>query len=190
MTAAASSAAAQTSTVTATWAASTGSTGYILEYGLAPGVYTQSVNVGNVTSHTLSVTTGQTYYFVVKAYNSGGTSLPSAVATGGVFTDRPLIVGSTPVKLAHLLELRARINAARVIRGLATYAWSEAVTTSTSIKAQHVTEMRTALAAAFAAEPSLSTPTYTDPSLNAGAVIKGVHFTQLRTNVELLEATP
>src|SRR5688572_17572125 len=93
-TAAASSAAAQTATVNAAWSASSGPdvAGYIIEYGTEPNVYTQSIDVGNVTTYPLTVNIGQTYYFVVKAYNSGGASPRSARASGGVFTDRPITI--------------------------------------------------------------------------------------------------
>ena len=59
--------------------------GYILSYGTQPGVHPTSINVGNVTTWQLTtLTPGQTYYFVVQAYNTSAlTSLPS---TEVVFT--------------------------------------------------------------------------------------------------------
>ncbi|HBH79552.1 MAG TPA: hypothetical protein DDY39_06975 [Nitrospira sp.] len=46
--------------------------------GEAPGLYTRTVTVGNVTSSTVnSLTVGRMYYFVVTAYNSAGESTPS-----------------------------------------------------------------------------------------------------------------
>lgn len=48
-------------------------TGYIVDYGTASGVYTQGINVGNITSYTVgNLTDGQAYYFAVAAYNSAG----------------------------------------------------------------------------------------------------------------------
>ena len=48
--------------------------GYRLYYGLSSGRdYPKSVDVGNVTTHTFSdLTSGSTYYCVVKAYNAAG----------------------------------------------------------------------------------------------------------------------
>ena len=185
---------AQTATLTAAWDANPDPavTGYVLQYGTEPGVYTESIDVGNVTSRTITVPTGYTYYFVVKAYITSDTlSDPSAMASGGVFTDRPLAAGVTAVKAAHLNELRSRINAARVVRGLAAYPWLEPAAASGLIKAQHITELRAALTATFTAEPSLTTPTFaTDAVLLPGATIKAAHFTELRSYVEQLEATP
>ncbi len=44
--------------------------GYYLKYGTESGVYTEQINVGNITSHTVSgLTNGQRYYAVVSAYD-------------------------------------------------------------------------------------------------------------------------
>ena len=58
-------------------------TGYIVHYSTESGVYTLSVDAGNVTSYVATgLTTGQVYYFVVQAYNSAGTSPFSAQVSG------------------------------------------------------------------------------------------------------------
>ena len=50
-------------------------TGYIVHYGTQSEVYTQSVDVGKVTSHVVTgLTRGQVYYLVAQAYNAAGTS--------------------------------------------------------------------------------------------------------------------
>lgn len=47
--------------------------GYNIDYGVTNGIYTQMVNVGNVTNTTISgLTGGMTYYFAATAYNSNG----------------------------------------------------------------------------------------------------------------------
>ena len=68
---------AYAATVHLAWNASTSSTvtGYRLYYGSASRTYTTNVNVGNVTSYSLSdtnLTAGQTYYFAATAYDGGG----------------------------------------------------------------------------------------------------------------------
>ena len=96
--------------VTLAWDASVSMVdGYWLYYGLASGTYTARVDVGTATTYTLTgLTSGQTYYFVVTAYDrtdgresgpsneasttlppSGGPTLsvtPTSVAAGGMVT--------------------------------------------------------------------------------------------------------
>jgi hypothetical protein len=50
---------------------STDVTGYMIHYGTASGAYSQTVDVGNTTSYTVSnLSDEQTYYFAVTAYNA------------------------------------------------------------------------------------------------------------------------
>lgn len=66
-----------TKSATATWNAvtSTPITGYKVYVGDVPNQWLQTVNVGTVTSYTVSnLTVGKAYYFAVAAYNSAGTS--------------------------------------------------------------------------------------------------------------------
>ncbi len=69
-----------TKSATLSWNAVTGTTitGYKVYVGEAPGQYSRTITVGNVTSSTVSsLTVGRMYYFVVTAYNSAGESTPS-----------------------------------------------------------------------------------------------------------------
>jgi fibronectin type 3 domain-containing protein len=66
---------AQAGQATLAWDASSpaGVIGYKLYYGTSSGNYSQSIDVGNSTSYTVSnLTDGQTYYFAAKAYDSAG----------------------------------------------------------------------------------------------------------------------
>jgi len=65
--------------VTLAWNAVNGVAGYHLHYGTASGTYSQTTDVGAITTATVSrLTPGLTYYFVVTAYNVAGLqSLPS-----------------------------------------------------------------------------------------------------------------
>jgi hypothetical protein len=59
--------------VTLAWDTDSGAAGYRLYYGTSSGNYSQSMDVGNQTTATVSnLTAGQTYYFAVAAYNSSG----------------------------------------------------------------------------------------------------------------------
>ena len=105
------------------------------------------------------------------------------------FTDDPLVSGTTAIRALHILELRLRIDAVRVARGLAAYMWSDPTLTpgSTVIKVQHIIDLRLALAEAYAAA-ALTPPTYTDAALTAGiTVARAAHIAELRAAVTAIE---
>jgi hypothetical protein len=65
--------AAQAAKVTLGWDAQPAVDGYRVHYGTVSGNYTQTSDVGKSTAATiLNLAAGQTYYFVVTAYNSAG----------------------------------------------------------------------------------------------------------------------
>jgi regulation of enolase protein 1 (concanavalin A-like superfamily) len=66
------------STVTASWNPNTESdiAGYRLSYGVLSGVYTTTIDVGNVTSYGFSVLGGVKYYFVLQAIDTTGLLSP------------------------------------------------------------------------------------------------------------------
>jgi fibronectin type III domain protein/dockerin type I repeat protein len=76
--------------------------GYRLRYGTSPGAYTQTINIGKVTSYSISgLDSSLTYYFVLHAYDgAGNVSLPSNEASG-----KPSIVVGPPPTVASALEV-------------------------------------------------------------------------------------
>jgi LasA protease len=119
--------------------------------------------------------------------DSVGVATISNDDVAAAFTDATLMAGTTFIKAIHVTELRTRINAARSVRGLAAYAWTDPSPMGIAIKAIHITEMRTALAQAYAAA-GLVAPTYTDPTLTNG-VVRAVHLSELRSAVITLESS-
>jgi hypothetical protein len=105
---------------------------------------------------------------------------------GGItFTDSLLSAGTTPVKAAHLSELRQAIASLRTRAGLGPFSWTDGsiVAGSTVAKAVHLTEMRTALNAVYAAA-DLTPPTYTHAGITGGVtVITAVDIMELRAAV-------
>jgi hypothetical protein len=98
---------------------------------------------------------------VTATYTAGTLTVQAPPA----FTDSPLTARVTPVKAAHVTELRQRIGELRARYGLTGYSWTDATLAprSTPIKAAHVTELRTALAEVYSAAgrtpPAYSTST-------------------------------
>ena len=123
------------------------------------------------------------YLYKVRAINAGGSadSAPD-LATTVIFTDDPLVAGSTIIKAVHLAELRTAVNAVRALAGLAAATFTDAATPGVIVKAVHINELRTDLDQAMSA---LGFPTggYTD-TLTAGVVIKAIHFQEIRNRVK------
>jgi hypothetical protein len=98
----------QASAVTLAWQASPDATvtGYKLYYGVASGVYTNSVNVGtNLTCRLTNLVLGVTYYFVVTAYNAAGLeSLPSNEVSWFARLAAPVMRGEPWVRLTPVIE--------------------------------------------------------------------------------------
>lgn len=64
--------------------------GYVIHYGTQSGVYTNSVDVGNVTSASISVPAdGSTYYFAATTYDSAGNT--SAFSNETSYTTQAVI---------------------------------------------------------------------------------------------------
>ena len=176
------------------WDASPGPSvaGYVVYYGLVPGVYIFSVDVGNATTYTINgLANGTTYYFTVKAYSTSRVFSDPSNQVGGVpsnaFTDDPLIPGVSVVRAIHIVELRARIDALRTRFALPAFSWTDPVIVPgvVTIKSVHVMQMRSALGAVYAAL-NRTTPVYTNTA-STGVPIKGVHFTELRAAIVAVE---
>jgi len=102
------------------------------------------------------------------------------------FTDPTLSSGAngTPIRAAHVTELRTAVNAWRSLAGLSPVVWTDSTLTPkvTVVKKIHVDELRTRLDEAFMKLGCTSSSrTYTDPTLTPKVtVIKNVHIDQLR----------
>jgi Fibronectin type III domain len=82
------------STVTLSWDKSPGRAvkGYRLRYGTASRSYSETIDVGNVTTYTISnLIAKKRYYFVVTAYNAAGKESPPS-------NECPFYVSSLTVK--------------------------------------------------------------------------------------------
>ena len=143
--------------------------------------YTSAAGWSGVETFTYSVTDG-----------FGGTAEATVTVTvraATPFTDPVLTAEVTPIKAAHMTELRTRTNAVRVGCGLAEATWTDAVLTAgvTPVKAAHMTELRAAVTAAYAACVRTA-PVWTDAVLTAGVTpIKAAHLLELREAVIALE---
>jgi hypothetical protein len=176
-----------TNQVQVSWALVAGATSYqILRRGPGAGAFTQ---VGTATATATSfvdgsVTANNSYLYIVRAVNAGGTSGDSApdFATTVIFTDDPLTAGAV-IKAVHLAQLRTAVNALRILAGLAAATFTDAASPGVVVKAIHITQLRSRLNEARTAL-GFSNPGYTDPSLAPGTPIRAIHFQEIRNRVK------
>jgi glucose/arabinose dehydrogenase len=112
-----------------------------------------------------------------------------STTVGGTFTDDPLVAGVTPIKAAHVTELRVAIDRERTRRSLAAFAWTDPVLVpgATLVRAVHLMELRAALAQAYQAAQRPA-PTYGDPVIAAGqTAIRAAHIAEIRATVRVLQ---
>src|SRR5207249_11167894 len=122
---------------------------------------------------------------------TGNTATARLTVTLGTFefTDDPLVAQGTPVRAAHIMELRAAIDSVRMARGLTPFAWTDPTLTPevTPVRVVHVTELRSALDEAYQAA-GRTLPTYTDPAIVAGlTIIEAIDLNEVRAAVRALE---
>ncbi len=119
----------------------------------------------------------------VDAANHQSQPGPSDLATTVVFTD-PVLNSTTPIRAAHVTQLRTAVNAVRTLALLGNTTFTDPTLAGQLVKALHISELRTALTQArnTLALPSIA---FTDPTLTAGVTsIKASHVEQLRNGVK------
>jgi photosystem II stability/assembly factor-like uncharacterized protein len=182
--------AASTTSVSLTWTAVGGATGYkIYRSSVFPAAYSLAGTVGATTNFTDStgLTANTSYLYIVRATDGSTDSGDSNIdlATTTIFTDPALTPASTKVKMAHINELRTAVNAVRTLATLSAGSYTDPVlSTSIKVKRSHITDLRTALDAArsFMGLPAVS---YTDTSITAGVTaVKAAHVSDLRNGVK------
>jgi type IV pilus assembly protein PilY1 len=75
--------------------------GYKIYYGTSFRSYTGSVDVGNVTSYTLTgLSQGQTYYIAITAYNKSGSESGYSMEVSGAAKETAPVVSETPLTVS------------------------------------------------------------------------------------------
>jgi len=122
----------------------------------------------------------------IRAVKAGTSSAASGIdlATTTMFTDATITALVTRARAAHITELRAAVNAVRLLAGLGASSFTDpGLSLDWAIRTVHITEMRTALNAARSAL-SLPAISYADPSLASMDRLRTVHVTDLRGGVQ------
>jgi hypothetical protein len=116
------------------------------------------------------------------------TTTSTTAVLSQVFTDDPVVPGSTTMRAAHLTELRDAVDTLRSRLGLATVSWLDPGPNlgQTTIQARHQIQLRDALAAAYDAA-GRTPPVFADTIIPGQTPIKASHVNELRTAIRLLE---
>jgi len=132
------------------------------------------------------LTGSTTYLYQVFAVNGSSTVSPPSnvdLATSVMFTDDPVVAGSTVIKAVHLTQLRTAVDAVRAAAGMANATYTNVINAGALIKAVDVTELRSNL---DAARSTLGLPetVYVDLSLPTGITVKAAHVQDIRTGTK------
>ena len=168
-----------------TWDALAGATQYQILRSFGGGPF-EIIGVPVTNSFTdTGLTQNTTYVYQVRAADETNAGPPSnpEIATTILFTKDPLLVGSMPMRAAHVTKLRTAVNAVRAAAALAPATFTDPVLAGTPVKAIHLLELRQKLDEARSA-PGLPALVYTDPALIVGGTpVRAAHIRQLRTGV-------
>jgi len=170
--------------VTVNWSSVAAATSYdVYRRGDSTG-YAKITTVTGLSYPDNSVLADHAYLYRIVAVNatarSGGS--PADLATTIMFNSDPLSVNSTPIKFLHLDELRRGTNAVRVLAGLPAYTFTTSGAIGSPVKANQLTEIRTAI------DPALNgirrpSGGYTDV-LGSAMQVKAVHVQQIRDRLK------
>jgi hypothetical protein len=83
-------------------------------------------------------------------YRNGQLLITATVSSGGwgtppSFDDNPLVIGQTPIRSAHIIQLRVAIDALRAHYNLGNYPWAVPAAPGDPISIAPIQEMRAAL---------------------------------------------
>jgi spore coat protein U-like protein len=169
--------------VNVTWTPVAGAASYTLFKKATYASPWQEIGVWT-SSYIEAMPPSKTWMFAVAPRNEAGVLGPMSapdIATSVAFADAPIVVRTTPIRGAHITELRVAVNALREFAGLAAYPFTE--TAISTIRAMHVTQLRAAIAQARSTV-GLPAITFTDATLTAGtSKMRMVHIEEMRNGV-------
>jgi hypothetical protein len=147
------------------------------------GTWQLVTTITNLYRVNLSMTAGTTrMYAIAPKYEDGtiGPIGPPDIATKVAFTDDPVVPG-TPIRAAHVTQLRTAVNAVRTFAGLTGFSFTDTTLAGTAPRAVHLTELRTALTQA---RNAIGMPIAFSPQAPAaGVTILSTHIEEIRAGV-------
>ncbi len=178
--------AASSSVVNISWTAAAGVASYNVYRSIDAVNY---AFVGNTTFTSFSDmgrSANVAYLYKVRSVNGGESNDSNKdLATTVIFTDDPLIVGTTAVMATHMTQLRTAVDAVRALAGIGAGSYLDPTLTAavTTIKRAHIMDLRAAL---DEARSSLTLPAivYGESLTAAVTPVKAAHINELRNGVK------
>lgn len=174
-----------TTSVSVVWSPVAGATSYEVYRRAAGGGYTLIASPA-AASFNDAVSANAAYLYRIRAVDGSGTSPDSAadLATTVIFTDDPLTATVTPIRAAHVTQLRTAVVAVQSLAGQAPATFSDpTLSAGIPVRRLHVIELRNALDAARTAL-GLAALVHPDPNIIATSTpVRASHFTMLRNGV-------
>lgn len=168
--------------VTVSWSAVAGAAKYEISRRSVDTTWAVAGNIASTAFIDLNVAPNIVYLYRVRGLDASGypgTSSSTDFAATYEFSDPTLAAFSTPIRAAHLEELRTAVNGLRALGGLGAATFTDASLADISIKRRHIEELRARLAEAVTAlgRPA---PFWTDPVLADVSVVRTAHVAELR----------
>lgn len=181
--------AASATSVAVSWDALAGAAQYEVWRSTNGTTFSYQTITSNTAWTDTAAASNTTYFYRVFARDAGGNAGANSAAdyaTTVMFTDDPLVVGTTKVKTLHVTQLRTAINAMRTAAGLGAFVYTTdaVLDVGALVKRAHILQMRTALDEARA-DLSLPVLSYTDSTITAMSTrVKAAHVADLRAGVK------
>jgi hypothetical protein len=177
--------AATSTSVMLTWVPTSGVDHYEIQRGSSIGSFATIATSPSASFSDTTASEGNVYLYRVQGVSPS--SMPSGysnldLATTFVFTDPTLVPGSTPIRAAHVIEMRNAVNAVRVAAALGAATWTDPDLTGIAVQATHFTQLRDALDAARSAL-GMASLIYSDPIV-ANVVIHAAGLNELRAGIQ------
>jgi hypothetical protein len=153
-------------------------------YHGSSGDTTNAIPAATSSSYMPTLISNTTYW--VRASNASGHADSTTATVTVLFTDSPLVAGSTVITAVQLNQVRARIDAVRALYGgHPPFSYTHTIAPGSVIFAVDITEMQTALLQAFSFAGVSPLPFSTSPTIGGTVVVADIN--DLRTNVQALE---
>jgi YVTN family beta-propeller protein len=161
------------------WTSSAGATSYEITRSAAGGPFVSLSTTPFATFTDHGVASGTGYLYRVLAHAAGVIAYSNVDLAVVINTDL-LVTRSTPIRAAHVVQLRQAVNAGRAAIARVPLAFVDPAPAGIAVKRMHVLELRSAIDALRAAIGLAPIP-WTDGTLTAGvSIVRAAHLVEAR----------